>query len=315
MDNESNVQKIIRAHSNLISEYNSMLRSTDEGGFIFIRGTYKNKQYNMLDLYRLLRRSDVSFLDKVMIMIIQVFDPAGAGTPFNIFPWISFSFLFKLIGTLLKNPSRLSISRLFTTSEEELVTRDPRVIRSFVKYLIKIHIKRQYAAIYRLYLSEILRQNGIGNSQERYSTLRDIASDLKNYLDTLPSVKSIFASMVAVFSIFATAVGLLNLGSLIFEYIVNQPSYVFLIVIPVSIAIGYIVTVPFIYSFWFKRHLFLRTGNWYYLNDVYFGNERQLYDNSIYKLEDDLFGALGARYEKLNEVPFDKILPYQRVRG
>jgi hypothetical protein len=110
-----------------------------------------------------------------------------------------------------------------------------------------------------------------------------------------------------VFSVFGTAVGLLSLGSHIFDYLVNLPLYWYLIVIAVSIAIGYAVIVPFLYAFWFKRHLFLQTDNWYYLNDVYSGNDLQLYNNSIYKIEDDLFEALGARHEKLNEIPFDKI--------
>jgi hypothetical protein len=282
---KSKIQKIILAHTALVCEYDKILKSANGEGF-FIKGTYKS--HSLRQLIRLITDRDTSYFDKIVLLTfwfaldIGLF---GGGL----------STLFAFITRFQKYPSKVLI--IFIQP----------IIRSFVKYLIKIHIRRQYQAIYRLYLSEIIIPNRTRENEDEIDCLRDIATDLRDYLNTLPNTKNIFASMAAVFSVITAAIGLLNIEGLIFQFLLDLPSYIFITMIIAIISIGYFITIPFLHAFRFKRALFLRTDWQHYLDDIYLGNEQELYNNSVYKFENDLFDALDVRNQKLNELPFDKI--------
>jgi hypothetical protein len=262
---KSKIQKIILAHIALVSEYDKILKSTNGEGF-FLKGRYKS--VSLRQLIHLITRRNTSYFDKMILIIFQfwvVFDVE------LVYDYMFSLFLF-FIRKLRKHPSELVIISIRP------------IIRSFVKYFVKIHMRRQYQAIYQLYLSEIIIPNRTRENEEEIDYLRDIATDLKDYLNTLPDTKNIFASMAAVFSVITAAIGLFNIEGLIFQFILDLPSYMFIIVIIAIISIGYFITVPFLHAFRFKRALFLRTDLQHYLDDIYLGNEQGLYNNSVYKL-------------------------------
>ena len=282
---KSKIQKIILAHIALVCEYDKILKSTNGEGF-FIKGAYKS--LSLRQLIRLITNRDTSYFDKIMLLTF----------------WFALD-----IGLFGGDPSTFFafITRFQKHQSKVLIIFIQPIIRSFVRYLIKTHMRRQYQAIYQLYLSEIIIPNRTGENKQEIDHLRDIATDLKNYINTLPNTKNIFASMAAVFSIITAAIGLLNIENLIFRFLLDLPSYMFIIIIIAFISIGYFITIPFLHSFRFKRALFLRTDWQHYLDDIYLGNEQGLYNNSVYKLENNLFDALDAWNQKLNELPFDKI--------
>jgi hypothetical protein len=282
---KSKLQKIILTHIALVSEYDKILKSTNGEGF-FIKGTYKS--HSLRQLIHLMMYRDTSYIDKITLLTFW------SALDIGLFGG-GLSTLFAFITRFQKHPSKV------------LVIFIQPIIRSFVKYLIKIHMRRQYQAIYRLYLSEIIIPNRTGENKQEIDCLRDIAIDLKDYFNTLPNTKNIFASMAAVFSVITAAIGLLNIENLIFQFLLDLPSYVFIIMVIAFISVGYFITIPFLHAFRYKRALFLRTDWQHYLDDIYLGNEQELYNNSVYKLENNLFEALDEGNQKLNELPFDKI--------
>ena len=295
---ESDIEQIILAHAALVSAYVNVLTGLNGEGFFIVAQYKSNSIFNFIHL---IWRKGISNFDKMLLVfqfLISLF----------IFPVPAiYDHLFNLYLSERRHTSKQGDIwiRLGITVQYYVIYRP--VIRSFVKYLVKIHLQRQYYAIYQLYLSKILTQNTTRENDENINRLRDIAADLKDYLDTLPNSKNIFASLLVVFSIVSAVIGLLKLGDLIIPFITTLPFYMIIGMIIGIIIIGYSVTIPFLYAFKYKRRLFLRTDLQHDLSDIYLGNEQALCNNSIYRVENDLFGALGSRNQKLNELPFDEI--------
>jgi hypothetical protein len=202
------------------------------------------------------------------------------------------------------------------------------IFRPYVKYILSNHIRRQYQKLYNLYLAEIVthRKN---IPKEDVDELRQIASDIRDYSITLPSLKSLTALLLAALSIMGTLFGIFDvkvpLDAVFSKSALAEFLSLFLIY---SLGFG-IALSPLIAAFHFKRFLFKDNkhedvGYWPSsdLSDMFKVNESgdvtyfpgsgpanpiQLYNSSIYRTEDQLFELLGGKEQKPKEISIDII--------
>lgn len=192
------------------------------------------------------------------------------------------------------------------------------MFKPYIKYFLSAHIRRQYQKLYSLYLAEVVIQRK-NSPKDNLSELREIASDIKDYSETLPSLKNVTALLVAGLSILGTVFSISGIRLPVNETIqaLQQDPLLVLTVILAIFLISYygflIVFSPFVAAFHFKRFLFKDSNS----KDFYFfsrdkAKATQLYNSSVYKLEDHLFELLGGQGQKPKEIPFDIIL---RISG
>ena len=187
------------------------------------------------------------------------------------------------------------------------VTVTERVNRLLLEFLLKTHYHRQLNQVYNLYLREILSQSQRTTDEKDVDELRKIASDTKNYLERLPSAKKTIVTIVAFVTGIIVSIEFLGLRELILSTSIPFIEQYALGVLVISYFIGFLISKPLISAFRTKRTLFLDTKSRYHYLDQYLGEEKALYEKSIYKLEDNLFNSLDANNRKLREIPIDKI--------
>jgi hypothetical protein len=181
------------------------------------------------------------------------------------------------------------------------------VFRPYVKHLLGAHIEGQHQKLYSLYLGELVVQRK-NHLRDELSELREIASHIRDYSETLPSIKGQTAVLLAILSTTSTLLSIAGISIIGQEGIITSqinsilgPSLYYIVPTILLIAIAaYVIGVgfAFIVAFHFKRFLF---RNYNSQGPIYFSYKEanpSLYDSSIYKLEDQLFGLLGAKGQK-----------------
>jgi hypothetical protein len=219
------------------------------------------------------------------------------------------------------------------------------MFKPYVRYLLSTHIRRQYQKLYSLYLAELVVR-GNPSQKEDVDELRKIASDIRDYSETLPSLKRLSALLLGVLSIIgivfaifdvrvslnalflAVLFGVLSIIGIVFAIydaivdakfdmltpdVVLSSEVLILLIILITFTIIYsgfaIALSPFIAAFYFKRFLFKDNNSKDISNFTSRGKAMatQLYNSSFYKLEDQLFELLGGKAQKPKEIPIDII--------
>jgi hypothetical protein len=183
------------------------------------------------------------------------------------------------------------------------------MFKPYIKYCHNAHIRRQYQKLYSLYLAELVirRKNSSKGDVEEF---REIASDVRDYYQTLPSLKSLTALLVGVLSITGTVFAIFDVKVPFYTILSQGSIFANIVLILVITQIGFAIAIcPFMAAFHFKRFLF--KGD----NSDEFGflgadkaKATDLYNSSVYKKEDELFALLGGKEQKPKEVPIDIIL-------
>jgi len=124
--------------------------------------------------------------------------------------YLSYAFFFTIRWPLeVLRYSIISFLSLFRSSYHF----EPRVLwrgrlfcwRPFLRYMILLHIRRNYNKLYGLYIQEILVQSVQGESKELLNDFRQAADDLKKYTDNMPGSRKFFLSLGALLSLIAFA--------------------------------------------------------------------------------------------------------------
>lgn len=280
---QSRIQKIILAHQALMIAYNKILSSVEIENFTI---KYKFLEVNPL---KQLKSKKLNWYQK-----IQLFG-FFSNYIFNIWQFVI------LIRFYVNRPKkRINFEFLSVTVTE-------RVNRLLLEFLLKTHYHRQLNQVYNLYLREILSQSQRTTDEKDVDELRKIASDTKNYLEKLPSAKKTIVTIAAFATGIIVGIEFLGLRELILSTSIPFIEQYALGVLVISYFIGFLISKPLISAFRTKRTLFLDTKSRYHYLDQYLGEEKALYEKSIYKLEDNLFNSLDANNRKLREIPIDKI--------
>jgi hypothetical protein len=199
-----------------------------------------------------------------------------------------------------------SIPQSFTEKE--------KFLRPVVNYLIKTHIRRQLTHIYRLYLREIITQNTLKNKEE-IDELRKTNATVKEYIQELPNIKRFFLTLAGIiFGIISTA-QILGVNSILFQIISAEFNLFVVLIIAIPILISFIISEIFVNAFRIKRSKLMNTTFSYPCYDLYFGKGKEIYEKSVYKIEDDLYEKLGKKNQKPKELPIDKILQLSTFGG
>ena len=82
-------------------------------------------------------------------------------------------------------------------------------------------------------------------------------------------------------------------------------SIVWIIVITSTMISALILSNIFITAFRIKRTKFMCDTSIFPHYDLYFGRGKEIYEKSIYKIEDDLYEKLGKKSQKPKEIPID----------
>ncbi len=211
---------------------------------------------------------------------------------------------------LISKLSKIDIHTIFHKKKKNenkigLVTTQ-KVFTGLLEYFIKTHIRKHLRVLYDLYSWELISQSGKNTSGE-IDELRKILTDIKNHLNILPNPRKIIITLGSIaFGIIST-IEFLGFRSMLFELI--EPMLgVITIILFLPFLFGTFIVRPFVSAFKTKRMLFLDTKNDYHYSDHYFGSEKKLYEQSVYKLETDLYEKLDAKSRKPKEDPIDCIL-------
>lgn len=182
-----------------------------------------------------------------------------------------------------------------------------RFLNPVVKYLIKTHIRRQLVKLHKFYLREIFTQNNLKNKED-VEELRKIDIIIKEYIQELPNIKRFFSTTAGILLGVITLAQFFGFNSLVLkESFININSLAIIVTIA-TISTLYIISEVFVSAFRIKRHKFLNTFHIYPCYDLYFGKGKEIYEKSVYKIEDLLYEGLGKRNQKPKEIPIDKIL-------
>jgi hypothetical protein len=183
------------------------------------------------------------------------------------------------------------------------------IFKPCVKYLLDEHVRRQYQKLYRFYLAELVVQRKNCPKQE-LEELREIASDIRDYSETLPSLKRVIAALLGALSISGTSFGIYGV-----DISYNLPKVPAETIAILAFIIGSIILITvlvlFLPAFLFKRSLFIGNNSPEGVDgSIHFDKAKttKLYNSSTYKLEDQLFELLGAKDQKPKEIPIDSIL-------
>ncbi len=186
-------------------------------------------------------------------------------------------------------------------------TEKKRFWNPLVQYLIKTHIRRQLNTLHKLYIRELVTQNTQKNKNE-IEELRSITTTLKDYTQELPNIKRLFTTFATILFGIITTAQFFGINSLIFDSITTQVNFVIIGITVIPIIMAYIISDIFVRSFRIKRCKFLNTSKSYPCYDLYFGQGKSIYENSVYKIEDDLYKKLGTKKKKPIEIPVDIII-------
>jgi hypothetical protein len=144
------------------------------------------------------------------------------------------------------------------------------------------------------------------NSSE-IDKLRKVSNDIKNFADTLPNTKKYLVGFAGVGALVMALLSLFGIGNFIIENIFPIIQENIEIIFIILYFIGFFICMPFAATFKAKRSLFLCSKSQNYCNDLYFGDTKSIYENSIYKLEYDVFSKLSDKTNKSVEIPLDKL--------
>ena len=179
-------------------------------------------------------------------------------------------------------------------------------LNPLTRYLIKTHIRRQLSQLSKFYIRELISQNTQKNKEE-IKEFREVTTTLKDYIKELPNIRRLFATTATIlFGIISTA-QIFGLNELLYVSLTTQIDYVTALILSIPILVIFLISEIFVRSFKIKRCKFMQTTSIYPYYDLYFGQGQQIYENSIYKIEDDLYEKLGKKDRKPKEIPIDKI--------
>ena len=166
----SKIQAIINTHSALMKAYQQILYLLDDGKF------YRTYQYEFNNPFTNFKQTKNIF-DKFQLLNILMIN----------FKLSDLSFLF-----------RKRFKKSSFVQSERNISFKRKVFLPLLRFLIKSHIRRQLERLYSLYLIEIITQNQNFNQSE-IEELRKISSDIKNYIEELPSSMQTISTLVFVF--------------------------------------------------------------------------------------------------------------------
>jgi len=174
-------------------------------------------------------------------------------------------------------------------------------LKPYAKHILSMHIRRQYQALYRLYLEQLIIQRKNCSDNAELEELSEIASNIKDYSASLPGLKGITTLSLAALTVIGTLFGIFDVKVQFVGFLIQ----ILLLGIAIVFTMGIIS--PYISAFYFKRFLFKGKNP---SEALYAPDEvaKQLYASSIYKLEDILFESLGGKKRKPQEVPIDVYL-------
>jgi len=170
-------------------------------------------------------------------------------------------------------------------------------------------MRKQLSALYSMYLIEIIYQNQTSGDSSEIDKLRKTTADIKNYLDILLNPLKVLATLTGIGLGIMGFIEFAQLRDPLFNALTNIVTETTIIpILVISYFLGVIVSAPFIFAFRTKRKLFLNTESIYDYSDLYLGEGKKLYDQSVYKIERELFEILNAEHQRPAEAPIDKIL-------
>jgi hypothetical protein len=182
-----------------------------------------------------------------------------------------------------------------------------RFFTPIVNYLIKTHIRRQLKNLHKLYLRELITQNILKNKEE-INELKKINDIIKEYINELPDIKRFFFTLASIM------VGIITIGQFFglddsFKQIISaEYDLIIILIVAIPMITGFVISEIFSNSFRIKRQLMMNTIMANPCFDFYFGKGKEIYNNSVYKIEDELYEKLGRTNKKPKEIPIDKIL-------
>ena len=297
---KTNLSEIIQLHYVLMGKYDEILKSIEFNNSIcrfdldtrikIPTNSTNNKQFFHP---KHLKKSNKNELNFYSFMLYELS-----------FMWSPENFLI-MIGIIFTYFSRITKKSNFTTIHVPLL-----VSQRLTKYFLQLHIRKNLKKLRELYLREIITNQKNELNQNEIENIRKISSDMENFIVTLPSTRKLFASGTSlIFALFGLIplIGInLNLieGTKIF-YENNQLLFI-------SIVIGlyfgaFMISFPFKHAFKIKRILLLETNLFDYFNDHFSKNENELYNHSIYKIENELYESVETKNLKPLETAFDRI--------
>jgi len=184
------------------------------------------------------------------------------------------------------------------------------VSRGLTKYFLQLHIRNNLKKLHELYLREVITNQKNDLNQNEIENMRKISSDINNFIITLPSTRKLFASGASlIFALFGLisliGVNLNPIEGIKIFYENNQ--LLFISIVIVLYFTVFIISFPFKHAFKIKRILLLETNLFDYFNDHFSKNENELYDQSIYKIENELYESIKTKNLKPLEIAFDRI--------
>lgn len=185
-------------------------------------------------------------------------------------------------------------------------TEKKKFFPSMTQYLIKTHIRRQLSQLSKFYIRELISQNTQKNSDE-IKEFREVTNTLKDYVDELPNIRRLFTTTASILFGLVSTGQFFGLNQLLYDSLTTQIDYVLAMILSIPILVVFIISEIFLRSFRIKRCAFMQTSSIYPYYDLYFGQGKQIYESSIYKLENDLYEKLGKKNKKPKEIPIDKI--------
>jgi len=158
-------------------------------------------------------------------------------------------------------------------------------------------------------LREIIKQNTLKNKEE-IEDLKSANATVKEYIQALPNIKRFFITLAGIIFGIITIMQVLGIHNIIFQIIEAEYDLFLILAIAIPLVIGIVSVEIFTSAFRIKRQKFLNTDLSYPCHDLYFGRGKEIYEKSVYKIEDELYEKLGKKNQKPKELPVDIILQY-----
>lgn len=282
-------EQILQAHRNLMAFYVGILRILEDHT---IKTPYA---FDRINPKQYLKNKDMGYYERFQIFGMLIGYYSDKITDKTIFQY--------LVHKLQRRP----------IEKTENMPVPKRTSRRLLTYFFKTHMRKKLDKIHRLYLREIILLDKDPENFQEVEKLRTIDSDVMKYSDILPNpARVLWAVIGAGLGAVGTVVTVLEFSDLkpmIMNSLHSISAGDIIGGLIVSIVLAIPIMNPMIQTFAIKRALLLRSNSWYDYLDHYQGKGDEVYQKSIYKLEDNLFETLEAKNDKPKEVPIDLLIP------
>lgn len=306
---ESRINQIITQHDHLMLRYQNILdefegkKTMDSRKFIVEnpKPYFKNKnigpieKFNLIGnyIFFLIRNESVNYYFKSIAS--TVFKKRNLQLSHN--ESVKY-YLKSIISTIFKK-------RKFQTLRE--IPEKERFLTPLVKYMIKTHIRRQLNNLHRLYLREIFIQKKYSNKEEIQELLRTNAI-LHDYVRHLPDIRRFLVTLTGLVLAIISVAPIIGINSILSNVMKGNFDILLGIILGSVVGGSFVLADIFSSAFRIKRSIFMHDTSSYPFYDLYFGKGKEIYEKSIYKIENDLYEKLGKDTKKPKEIPIDCLL-------